>query len=96
VLIILLAAIIQLVSGGMLNLHLGHFIFRIGVTQADPPQLRQRQRTSRELAFLRGRCRIHLRRGSSGAMYALREHRVGCSVVIGSRVPHARRCTGPG
>jgi len=32
VLIILLAAIIQLVSGGMLNLHLGHFIFRIGVT----------------------------------------------------------------
>lgn len=31
-LIILVAWIIHLVGGGMLNLHLGHFIFRIGVT----------------------------------------------------------------
>ncbi len=31
-LIILVAWIIHLVGGGMLNLRLGHFIFRIGVT----------------------------------------------------------------
>ena len=39
-LIILVAWIIHLIGGGTLNLHLGHFIFRIGVTQADPAQLR--------------------------------------------------------
>ncbi len=31
-LIILVAWIIHLVGGGVLSLHLGHFIFRIGVT----------------------------------------------------------------
>jgi hypothetical protein len=32
VLIILVAWIIHLIGGGTLNLHLGHFLFRIGVT----------------------------------------------------------------
>jgi len=31
-LIILVAWFIHLVGGGMLNLHIGHFVFRIGVT----------------------------------------------------------------
>jgi hypothetical protein len=31
-LLILVAWIIHLVGGGLLNLHVGHFVFRIGVT----------------------------------------------------------------